>query len=99
MKQNTAGMAATPASPAVPSLWIGYACAALGAALFSTKAIIIKLAYAEGMNAETLLALRMLLSLPIYVAIGALAMRDTRRNGGALPDSSVLLRAGAVGML
>ena len=98
-RQDTARIVAGPASPAVPSLWIGYACAALGAALFSTKAIIIKLAYAEGMNAETLLALRMILSLPVYVAIGALALRDMRRNGGGLPDSSVLLRAGAVGML
>ena len=33
------------------------------------------------------------------LAIGALAMRGMRRNGGGLPDSSVLLRAGAVGML
>src|SRR5215207_5667692 len=62
------------------ALWIGYACAALGATLFSTKAIIIKLAYAEGTNAETLLALRMALSLPFYGAIGWMAVRDRRKR-------------------
>ena len=60
---------------------VGYAFAAIGAVLFSTKAIIIKLAYAEGINAETLLALRMLLSLPFYAAIGLVCGRAT---GGGL---------------
>lgn len=82
-----------------PGLWIGYACAALGATLFSTKAIIIKLAYAEGINAETLLALRMALSLPVYAIIGGLAIRDRLARGKALPERGLVLRAGAVGLL
>ena len=49
----------------------GIGAAVLGAALFSTKPILIKFAYAEGIDALTLLALRMLLSLPFYVVIGA----------------------------
>ena len=52
-------------SSAPQGIWIGYLCAALGATLFSTKAIIIKLAYAEAINAETLLALRMALVAPV----------------------------------
>src|SRR5690242_1220902 len=50
--------------------WLGYALAATGAILFSTKSILIKLAYAEGVTPEAFLALRMALSLPFYVAIG-----------------------------
>jgi drug/metabolite transporter (DMT)-like permease len=81
------------------SLWIGYGCAALGAALFSTKAIFIKLAYAEGIGTETLLALRMILSLPAYGIVGWLAIRDRRRSGKPLPDRGLVARAAAVGIL
>jgi drug/metabolite transporter (DMT)-like permease len=67
-------------SPAVPRLWVGYALAAAGAFLFATKAIIIKLAYAEGVDAETLLALRMVMSLPIYILIGVWGVLADRRK-------------------
>lgn len=81
------------------NLWIGYACAALGAALFSTKAIFIKLAYAEGINAEALLALRMALSLPFFAIIGLYAVRDHLRRGEPLPGMRLVVMTGAVGML
>ena len=77
----------TPADPeavAPPSperaerAWTGYALAAAGAILFSSKGVIIKFAYAEGVDTETLLALRMALSVPVYVAIGVFAVM---RNG------------------
>ncbi len=42
--------------------------AALGAILFSGKAIVIKLAYHHPVDASTLLAMRMLLSIPFFVA-------------------------------
>ena len=80
-------------------LWVGYGYAALGAALFSTKAIVIKLAYAEGIGTETLLALRMILSLPAYGIVGWLAIRDRRRSGTPLPDRRLVARAAAVGIL
>jgi drug/metabolite transporter (DMT)-like permease len=57
------------AQDAIP---LGYLYAAAGTALFSTKAILIKLAYAETISVETLLALRMGLALPFYLMIGAL---------------------------
>ena len=78
---------------------VGYAFAAIGAVLFSTKAIIIKLAYADGINAETLLALRMLLSLPFYAAIGLISVAERRRIGRPLPAQRPVVYAALVGML
>lgn len=49
---------------------IGLACALLGAVGFSFKAILVKAAYRYGVDAETLLALRMLYSLPLFLLMG-----------------------------
>jgi drug/metabolite transporter (DMT)-like permease len=49
---------------------IGLIFAVLGAVGFSFKAILIKLAYPYGVDAMTLLALRMGLSLPFFLALG-----------------------------
>jgi drug/metabolite transporter (DMT)-like permease len=59
--------------------WTGYALAAAGAILFASKGVIIKFAYAEGLDTETLLALRMALSVPIYLAVGLAALARTGR--------------------
>jgi len=48
----------------------GLACAILGAGCFSLKAIFVKLAYRHGVDTETLLALRMVYSLPFFVLLG-----------------------------
>ena len=56
---------------------VGYALAIAGAGLFSTKGIFIKLAYAHGASAETVLALRMAVALPVYaVILGVILLRD-----------------------
>ena len=47
----------------------GLLCAVLAAVGFSGKAILVKLAYRYGVDAETLLALRMVLSLPFFIAM------------------------------
>ena len=47
----------------------GLLMSAVGSMLFSGKAILVKLAFAQGANAETLLALRMLIALPLFWAI------------------------------
>ncbi|MCX8003559.1 MAG: DMT family transporter [Burkholderiaceae bacterium] len=62
--------AASPAAelPDAGRLTTGLLLAAIGAVLFSGKAIVIKLAYRYGVDAETLLALRMLLALPFFAA-------------------------------
>jgi drug/metabolite transporter (DMT)-like permease len=58
--------------------WFGYAAVILGATGFSAKAIIIKLAYRYGVDAITLLMLRMLFAAPLFV----LAMIWAQRFGG-----------------
>lgn len=77
----------------------GYLFAAAGATLFSTKAIIIKLAYARGVNAEVLLALRMGLSLPIYLAIGVFTYGQHVRRRRLLPSFRLVFRAAWIGAL
>lgn len=76
-------MSAAP--PAAPR-WPGLALALLGAIAFSGKAIIVKLAYRHGVDAVTLIMLRMLFALPLFVALAwwagrgqaALTARDWR---------------------
>lgn len=81
------------------SLTLGYFFAATGAILFSTKAIIVKLAYELNVDAETLLALRLGLSLPFYLVIGLYSIRDRRQKLAALPSFSLTIRAGLIGAL
>lgn len=89
--------AAAEASPAYVRM--GYFFAGMGALLFSTKAVAIKLAYEDPVDAETLLALRMLMAMPFYAAIGALSVRDRIRTGRPLPSRGLVVRALLVGLL
>ena len=52
-----------------PHLLLGYFYAFFGTLLFSLKSIFIKLAFAEGLESDSVLLLRMAISLPIYLAI------------------------------
>ena len=61
--------------------WIGAVMVAFAAVCFSGKAIIVKLAYRHGVDAVTLLALRMLFSAPLFAA---LAWWVARRQGAAI---------------
>jgi len=51
-----------------PSQAGGFIMAATGAVLFSAKAVIVKLAYRHGVDPVTLIAMRMLVALPFFVA-------------------------------
>jgi drug/metabolite transporter (DMT)-like permease len=84
----------TIAAPA-PSKIIGYSLAAAGAALFSSKAIFIKLAYLERSDASLMLACRMAFSLPFFVIIGLYAF-NARRRAGLPPPSARALGFAAV---
>ena len=53
----------------------GMAMAAIGAIAFSGKAIVVKLAYQHGVDAVTLLMLRMLLALPFFLVLAWVAGR------------------------
>lgn len=59
-----------------PSARLGLVFAVCGALGFSFKAILVKLAYRHGVDAETLLALRMAFSLPFFLVMGAVATRS-----------------------
>ena len=63
----------TPSSP-MP-LWPGLLLAAIGAIAFSGKAIIVKLAYRHDVDAVTLIMLRMVFALPLFVALALWAGR------------------------
>jgi drug/metabolite transporter (DMT)-like permease len=73
-------------SAAPARLWPGFALATAGAVAFSGKAIIVKLAYRHGVDAVTLLMLRMLIALPMFLLLAwwagrgkpALSRRDVR---------------------
>ena len=64
-----------PDSTARKNFLIGLAIAISGAILFSTKAIVAKLIYRYNVDAVTLIAFRMLFSLPIFLAVALWKMR------------------------
>jgi drug/metabolite transporter (DMT)-like permease len=59
----------TPASTDRRALWTGLTLAAIGAIGFSGKAIVVKLAYRHGVDTVTLVMYRMLLALPLFLAL------------------------------
>ncbi|MES2320582.1 MAG: DMT family transporter [Pseudomonadota bacterium] len=72
-------------SPAIerPALLAGLAIAIGGAVLFSTKAIVAKLMYRYNIDAVTVIAFRMLFSLPVFAAIAVWQMRTQPALSGA----------------
>ena len=64
---------------------------------FSGKAIIIKLAYRHGVDAVTLLALRMLLSAPLFAILAWWAARDPAAQALSRPDMRSVLVLGLIG--
>ena len=68
----------------------GYVLAGLGAALFSTKAIFIKLAFQDQVDAALMLAYRMIFALPIFAGIGAVAYARRRARGKAAPSANAV---------
>ena len=61
-----------------PNMLFGFLLAFLGTALFSIKSIFIKLAYAQGLNTDSVLMLRMAISLPIYLFIIIYLLRKNK---------------------
>ena len=64
----------------------------LGAILFSSKAIVVKLAYQEPIDSISLLGLRMLFSLPLFVIAGLY------KKGGTKIARKDWLAMGAIGV-
>jgi len=59
---------------------IGFALALAGAILFSAKAVVAKLTYRHGIDAVTLIALRMLFAMPVFAVVGWLQALAARRG-------------------
>jgi drug/metabolite transporter (DMT)-like permease len=70
---------------------------AAGAIAFSGKGVIIKLAYRYGVDAVTLLALRMLFSAPFFAALGWWAARGGAVEALSWADRRALLVLGLIG--
>ena len=94
-------MSDQPATPPVSAPrfdYAGYALAIAGATLFSTKGVFIKLAYTTGIGAETVLALRMIVAVPVYLGILAIMLLRTPDVGKRLTLRAVI-GAALVGVL
>jgi drug/metabolite transporter (DMT)-like permease len=92
-------VATAPSAPAAEAAWAGYGLAAGGAALFSTKAILVKLMYAAGATPEMALALRVLIALPFFIAIGVMEMRKRQTRGEAMPAPGLVVKTAGVGLI
>lgn len=76
---------------------VGLTLSACGAMLFASKAVLVKLVYRDGLDTTTLLALRMALSTPVFLAVGLVEWR--RRLPSARPDWRTLGYASGTGIL
>ena len=82
---------------------LGIFLALLGAALFATKGIIIKLALTDGIDTLTTLAWRQIVAVPVFVTVGVLGyrrkLRDAPAGAALVLDRRTLFQALGVGML
>jgi drug/metabolite transporter (DMT)-like permease len=95
---------ASPARPAIASTQaLGIFLALLGAALFATKGIVIKLAMADGIDPLTTLTWRMIVSVPVFVTVGVLGyrrkLRETAAEAAPALDRRTLFQVLGVGVL
>ncbi len=74
----------------------GFLLALAAAVFFSIKAIFVKLSYRYGVDAVTLLALRMISSLPFFVVIAAI---EERRPGRARPSRRQIVAIIGLGLV
>ncbi len=79
-------------------LW-GYGLTVAGATLFSTKAIFIKLAFREEVNATLMLAWRMIFSMPFFVVAGLWMFARLKREGKPLPSARAIWMSALTGFV
>ena len=76
---------------------VGTLFALVAAIGFSAKAIMVKLAYIDAVDAITLLALRMAFSLPFFLIVAAMENRNTRRPPLTAKDKLAVIGLGLTG--
>jgi drug/metabolite transporter (DMT)-like permease len=81
------------------SLVIGYLLVAAGSALFSSKAIFIKLAYMERYDSLLILAWRMAFALPIFLVVGAFEVGKRKKEGRPPLRRNAVLGAIGIGLI
>jgi drug/metabolite transporter (DMT)-like permease len=84
------------ASPGTYRL-VGVLLAVAGVLAFSIRPLLIKVAYAEGADPVTLLALRMAFSLPFFLAMAGWARRDRQAAPVTRRDAALVLALGFLG--
>jgi len=86
-------------SPEQKNFRLGVFFAIAGTALFSLKSIFIKLAFLEGIDATTLLTLRMLVAFPLYVVVLVYAIKTRPEKAASITkkDSFYILILGFLG--
>lgn len=89
-------LATTPALPRQP-LAVGVLMALVAAVGFSAKAILVKLAYRHGVDAVTLLALRMVFAVPIFLAAAVWSVTRNHATRVALRDWGAIVLLGLIG--
>ena len=77
----------------------GYILVLAGAALFSAKAIFIKLAYVEQADPLLMLTWRMIFSLPFFMAVGLYTLAARRQIGLPAPSLPLIARAIFIGLI
>lgn len=81
----------------VKKFWFGIFLGILGIVLFSSKAVMVKLAYQYNVDAITILLLRMLFSFPFYVVIAFIYRNKNQSNNIAKNDFFWIVFFGLVG--
>ncbi|MBI3478917.1 MAG: DMT family transporter [Nitrosomonadales bacterium] len=76
---------------------VGVTLALVAAIGFSAKAVMVKLAYVDAVDAITLLALRMAFSLPFFLIVAALENRNSRNEALTFKDKLAVVGLGLVG--
>ncbi len=85
---------------AKPKLWLGYIVGMMGAAFFATKAIIIKLAILENIDALTTLTWRMIIAVPFFILIGYFGYRARKKKNKQFKiERGAIIKTALLGMI
>lgn len=73
----------------ISPITVGFVFAIASAALFAIRPIFVKLVYAQGVDATTLIGFRMLFSMPIYAVMLWWLLRDPEKTYATYPKKCI----------